>query len=166
MFCDKRATAEGLRQRQLFFSVIGNIRLHELKPMIFYIAACLDSQTLYPTIICFLRNSGIFILQRWLIAVILAIGLTGCSEPVQHDDDLARERAIEFADVALVKHDFDGGYALLSKGAKSHVTVEKFRETLSRLHPDGYPTRITSSGSKPMFNEKAIYVYLSGEALG
>jgi hypothetical protein len=101
-----------------------------------------------------------------LFAVVLAIGLTGCSEPIRHNDDLARKRAIEFAEVALIRRDFDKGYALLSSGAKSHVPVEKFRETLSRLHPDGYPTRITSTGYKPMFNEKAIYVYLTGEASG
>jgi hypothetical protein len=124
------------------------------------------TEALRPDINCFLRNSGIFTVQRCLIAVVLAIGLTGCSEPVQHDDDLARKRAIEFAEIALVRHDFDGGYALLSSGAKSHVTVEKFRETLLRLHPDGYPTRITVTGYKPMFNERAIYVYLSGEASG
>jgi len=124
------------------------------------------TKALRPDVICFPGNSVIFTAQRCLIAVVLAIGLTGCSEPIRHDDELARKRAIEFAEVALVRHDFDGGYALLSSGAKSHVTVEKFRETLSRLHPDGYPTRITSTGFKPMFNEKAIYVYLSGEASG
>ena len=117
-------------------------------------------------VIHFFRNSGIFSLRRCLIAAVLAISLTGCSESIRHDDDLARRRAIEFAEVALIRRDFDGGYALLSSGAKSHVPVEKFRETLLRLHPDGYPTKITVTGYKPMFNEKAIYVYLSGEASG
>lgn len=134
--------------------------------MIFYRAACPDTETLRPDMICCFRNSGIFSLPRCWIAMLLAICLTGCSEPIRHNDDLARKRAIEFAEIALIRRDFDKGYALLSNGAKSHVPVEKFRETLSRLHQDGYPTRITSSGYKPMFNEKAIYVYLTGEASG
>lgn len=134
--------------------------MHSQKP------ARLNIQALCPDAACFRRNSGIFLFGRCLIAVALASWFAGCSEPIRHDDDLARKRAIEFAEVALVKRDFDKGYALLSSGAKSHVPVEKFRETLSRLHPDGYPTRITATGYKPMFNEKAIYVYLSGEASG
>jgi hypothetical protein len=100
------------------------------------------------------------------IAIFVAICFIGCSEPIQHNDDLARKRAIEFAEAALVRRDFDKGYSLLSTGAKTHVSIEKFRETLLRLHQDGYPTKITASGYKPMFNEKAIYVYLTGEASG
>jgi hypothetical protein len=96
----------------------------------------------------------------------VAICFAACSEPIRHDDQLARQRALEFAEVALVRHDFEKGYALLSPEAKLHVPAEKFRETLSRLHQDGYPTKITATGYKPMFNEKAIYVYLSGEAAG
>jgi hypothetical protein len=98
--------------------------------------------------------------------MVLAVCFAGCSEPIKHNEELARKRAVEFAEVALVKRDFDKGYAQLSSGAKSHVPLEKFRETISRLHPDGYPTRVTATGFKPMFNEKAIYVYLSGENSG
>jgi hypothetical protein len=107
-----------------------------------------------------------FRFRIWLIAAVLAAGLSGCSEPIRHNDSLARQRALEFAEVALVRRDFDKGYALLSNGAKSHVPPEKFRETLSRLHEDGYPTKITATGLKAMFNEKAVYVYLTGEASG
>ena len=111
-------------------------------------------------------SCGILRFRLWLIASLLSAGLTSCSEPISHNDSLARQRALEFAEVALVRRDFDKGYALLSNAAKSHVPPEKFRETLLRLHEDGYPTKITATGFKPMFNEKAIYVYLSGEASG
>jgi hypothetical protein len=127
--------------------------------MLYYFALYLGARGLR-------HHRGVFPLQWSLIAVVVASGLTGCSEPIRHDDNLARKRAIEFAEVALLRRDFDKGYALLSNGAKSHVPIEKFRETLLRLHQDGYPARITATGLKPMFNEKAIYVYLSGEASG
>jgi hypothetical protein len=127
--------------------------------MFFYLAVCPDARASR-------QSSGICWFLSWLIVAVVAAGLTSCSEPIRHNDSLARERALEFAEVALVRRDFDKGYALLSNGAKSHVPLEKFRETLLRLHEDGYPTKITATGFKPMFNEKAIYVYLSGEASG
>ena len=76
---------------------------------------------------------------------------------------MAAKRALEFAEVALVKQDFDAAYALLSNKAKSYVTVEKFKETIRRLHPDGYPLTVRTTGFKPMKDEKAIYVYLSAD---
>ena len=126
----------------------------------------LGAQALRPESNCSIRNPESFSLCRCLIAWVLAISFAACSEPIRHNDELAQKRAIEFAEVALIGRDFDKGYALLSSGAKNHVPVDKFRETLARLHPDGYPTRVTAIGHKPMFNEKAIYVYLSGEASG
>jgi hypothetical protein len=104
--------------------------------------------------------------QKLLAPIVAAVCFTGCSEQIRHNDDLARRRAIEFAEVALVRRDFETGYSLLSSGAKTYVSMEKFKETLTRLHPEGYPSKITATGYKPMFSEKAIYVYLTGEGSG
>lgn len=101
---------------------------------------------------------------RWSsFAIALAACFTGCSEPITHNEELAARRALEFAEVALVKHDFDAAYALLSNKAKSYIPVEKFKETIQRLHPDGYPLTVRTTGSKPMLDEKAIYIYLSAD---
>lgn len=107
---------------------------------------------------------GSFSIRQCLIAMILSLGFIGCSPAVKHDEELAKRRALEFAEVVFVRQNIEQGYAQLSDAAKRYVPVEKFRETLSRLHPDGYPTRITVTGYKPMFNEKAIYIFLSGES--
>jgi hypothetical protein len=98
--------------------------------------------------------------------MIMSLGFIGCSPSIKHDEDLAKKRALEFAEVVFVKRNVEQGYAQLSDAAKRYVPVEKFRETLSRLHPDGYPTRVSVTGYKPMFNEKAIYIFLSGENAG
>ncbi len=99
------------------------------------------------------------------LAAILCLGIIGCT-PIRHDEALARKRALEFAEVAFVKPNVEQAYAQLSDEAKRHVSLEKFRETLSRLHPDGHPTRVSVTGYKPIFNEKAVYVFLRGEGSG
>ncbi len=106
-----------------------------------------------------------FSIGRCLMAMVLPFCFIGCS-PIKHDEELAKKRALEFAEVAFVRQNVEQGYARLSDEAKRHVTLEKFRETLSRLHPDGHPTRVSVTGYKPMFNEKMIYVFLSGESSG
>ena len=107
------------------------------------------------------RRLGRFSIRQCLIAMILSLGMMGCS-PIRHDENLAKQRALEFAEIVLVKHNIEQGYAQLSDSAKHYVSEEKFKETISRLHPDGYPTRVTVTGYKPIFNEKVIYIFLSG----
>ena len=108
----------------------------------------------------------LYAIRRSFFLMILAVYFTGCSEPITHNEELAGRRALEFAEVTLVRQDFEKGYAKLSNRSKGYVTMEKFRETISRLHPGGFPTRIKVIGSKPMKDEKAIYIYLSGENSG
>ena len=101
---------------------------------------------------------------RWSsFAIALAACFAGCSDPITHNEELAGKRALEFAEVALVKHDLDAAYALLSNKAKSYIPVEKFKETIRRLHPNGYPLTVRTTGSKPMMDEKAIYIFLSAD---
>ncbi len=111
------------------------------------------------------QRPGSFPVRSFLTGTILCLCLIGCS-PIKHDEDLAKKRALEFAEVAFVRPNVDQAYAKLSDSAKRYVSLEKFRETLSRLQPDGHPTRVSVTGTKPMFNEKAIYVFLSGEGSG
>ncbi len=101
-----------------------------------------------------------------LAAIILCFCSIGCWQSIRHDEALAKKRALEFAEVAFVRLNVEAAYAQLSDAAKRYVSLEKFRETLSRLHPDGHPTRVSVTGYKPMFNEKAIYIFLSGEGSG
>ncbi len=109
-----------------------------------------------------MRNLAL-IVRRCCFAISLAACVTGCSEPIIHNEELAAKRALEFAEVALVKQDLDAAYALLANKAKSYVSAEKFKETIQRLHPDGYPLTVRTTGFKPMKDEKAIYIYLSAD---
>lgn len=112
------------------------------------------------------QRPGRFSIRPCLTAIFVCLCLTGCWQSIRHDEALAKKRALEFADLAFVRPNVEQAYAQLSDAAKRYVSLEKFRETLSRLHPDGHPTRVSVTGYKPMFNEKAIYIFLSGEGSG
>jgi hypothetical protein len=41
--------------------------------------------------------------------------------------------------------------------------LEKFKETMTRLHPRGFPTSVTAKEYQPMPGENALWIYLSGQ---
>jgi len=95
------------------------------------------------------------------------LGLLGCAGKAAHDEALAAKRAVEFAETVFVQNDIDKGYRLLSDGARRHVPLEKFKETVTRMHPKGYPTSVTAREFEPMpGGEKAIYIFLTGDGSG
>jgi hypothetical protein len=101
---------------------------------------------------------------RVLAAYLLTIlGLTGCAESTKQDENLAAQRAIEFARIVLVNKNFDQGYELLSDGGKRHISSAKFKETMIRLHPRGFPTIVTAKEYQAMPGENALWIYLNGQ---
>jgi hypothetical protein len=119
---------------------------------------------------CFMRSELIFIIRRLsgyhLFPLALVIGLAGCVESISHDDVAAGKSAAEFAQVAFVKRDTEKGYALLSDSTKRYVSLEKFKEVISRMHPKAFPKSVTAIEYEPMPGEKAMYVFLEGENVG
>ncbi|HXG51355.1 MAG TPA: hypothetical protein VNN77_08135 [candidate division Zixibacteria bacterium] len=103
-------------------------------------------------------NRAVFaLLSLWVAA-------WGCAGSVDHDGELARRAGEEFAAAVFVERDFDKGYSLLADGARRYVTREKFREVISRLHPGSFPGSVVATDYEPMHGEKALYLYLIGEA--
>jgi len=102
-------------------------------------------------------------LRYYLLIFACIIGCIACGEPINHDAALAGKRAVEFAKIAFVRQDAEKAYALLSSNTKRYVPFEKFKETLSRLHPSGHPSKVSAIEYEPMPGEKAIYIYITGE---
>jgi hypothetical protein len=102
-------------------------------------------------------------IRRLLIIGLLVLALASCAGTVKHDETLAGKRAIEFAQFALINKNFAKGYELLSDGGKRHLSLEKFKETLTRMHPRSFPTKVTAMEFQPMPGEKAIWIYLAGQ---
>jgi hypothetical protein len=97
------------------------------------------------------------------MSLVTIVWLTGCAESTKQDENLAAQRAIEFAQIVLVNKNFDQGYQLLSDGGKRQISLEKFKETMTRLHPRGFPTSVTAKEYQPMPSENALWIYLSGQ---
>jgi predicted ThiF/HesA family dinucleotide-utilizing enzyme len=93
----------------------------------------------------------------------LLIVLTGCAEQFDHDVDLARKGAIEFAEAAFVRRNMDKGHALLADKARSYVPLDKFTEKVKQMHRSGYPDKITALDAVPVKGEKLIHVRLRGQ---
>ena len=103
------------------------------------------------------------IFRALTMSLIAVVWLTGCAESTKQDENLAAQRAIEFAQIVLVNKNFDQGYELLSDGGKRHISLAKFKETMTRLHPRGFPTSVTAKEYQPMPGENALWIYLSGQ---
>src|SRR5689334_20993789 len=81
-----------------------------------------------------------------LVGLAVLWGLPSGCESITHNEELAAKRAEEFAEVALVKQDLDGAYAMMSSKARSYLPLEIFKDTMSKSHPDGYPRMIKVVG--------------------
>src|ERR1051325_9183603 len=103
---------------------------------------------------------------RYFLALLLLASVVSCNKPVEHDPTLAARRAVEFARAAFVRGDIDAAYGLLADSARRYVPLEKFRETVARLHPNGRPSRVSAVEYEPMPGEKGIYIYLVGRDSG
>ena len=102
-------------------------------------------------------------LRRYPLMLALCALAASCAESTQHDENLAAKRAIEFAQATLVNKNFDKGYELLGAAGKRHISLDKFKETVNRLHPRGFPAKVTAKEYQPMPGEKAMWVYLTGQ---
>jgi hypothetical protein len=87
-----------------------------------------------------------------------------CAESTQHDENLAAKRAIEFAQVTFIDKNLEQAYGLLSPGGKRHISLDKFKEAVTRLHPRGFPVKVIAKEYQPMPGEKALWIYLTGQS--
>src|SRR5262245_35864421 len=102
-------------------------------------------------------------LRRYPLMLALFALAASCAESTQHDENLAAKRAIEFAQATLIDKNFDRGYELLAPGGKRHISLDKFKETVTRLHPRGFPSKVTAKEYQPMPGENAVWIYLTGQ---
>jgi hypothetical protein len=94
---------------------------------------------------------------------LITLALASCAGTVNHDETLAAKRAIEFAQSVFINKNFAKGHELLSAGGKRHLSLEKLKETVTRMHPRSFPTKVTATEFQPMPGEKAIWIFLAGQ---
>ena len=98
----------------------------------------------------------------YLFAALLGF-IAACSEPITHNEELAAQRAEEFAETALVKQNFERAYEQMSSKARSYLPLENFKETMIASHKDGYPKAIKATGVRPVKDASTIFVILRGQ---
>lgn len=101
-------------------------------------------------------------LKLLTVMALLAV-MTSCAEQFDHDINLARKGAIEFAEAAFVRRNMDKGYALLADKVRSYVPLDKFTEKVKQMHRSGYPDKITALDAVPVKGEKLVHVRLRGQ---
>jgi hypothetical protein len=107
---------------------------------------------------------AIFMHPRYFLGLALVIlTFVGCADSVRHDETLAAKRALEFTRVAFIDKNLDKAYELLSDGGKRHVPLDNFKQSITAMHPRGYPTKLTAIEYEPMAGEKAIYIFMRGQ---
>jgi hypothetical protein len=104
--------------------------------------------------------------QQFYFLFVSVVCLISCVPSIKHNPELAGRRAVEFAQVALVRQDSEKAYLLLSDKTKGYVPLAKFKETLGRLYPSVRPIRVKATDYEPMPGEKAIYIYITAETAG
>lgn len=61
-----------------------------------------------------------------------------------------------------MQHDLNKGYLLLADKTRAYVPLEKFKETVTFMHPNGYPIEVTAVGAGAVNGEKIVNVSLRG----
>lgn len=99
-----------------------------------------------------------------LSAIVAIALLANCSGSViSHDEDMAAKSAIHFAKVAIVQHDIQNGYSLLSENIKKSTPIEKYSEVLTQMHPASYPLSLTADEFEPIPGQRGMNILLHGE---
>ncbi|GEM_PF-1770001 len=97
------------------------------------------------------------------LAAVLAIFIAACSERITHNEELAAKRAEEFAEIALVKQNFDRAYEQMSSKARGYLPLENFKEAMIGSHRDGFPKTIKATGVRQIKDASTIFVILRGQ---
>lgn len=98
-----------------------------------------------------------------LFTLVLVVVLGGCAEPVKHDEVRAAKRALEFARTIFYEKNLDKGYDSLADGGRRHVPRDKFKQSIAAMHTRDYPAKVSAVEYEPMADEKAIYIFLTGQ---
>jgi hypothetical protein len=95
--------------------------------------------------------------------LVLMVVLASCAAPVKHDQERAAKQALEFGRVIFFQSNPDKGYDMLAEGGRRHVPRDKFKQSIAAMNTGGSPTKLSAVEYEPMADEKAIYIYVTGQ---
>jgi hypothetical protein len=90
--------------------------------------------------------------------------LAGCLQvnKFAHEPSMAAAQAQRFAHTAFIERNSSAAYGLLSADTKAHMSLDQFKDSLSKMHPSQYPSSIQATDYEPLPGQKGMNIYLSG----
>lgn len=105
-------------------------------------------------------------MRRTMVSV-LAAGLAGCMmNVIAHDPQSAANAASEFAQVAFIDRNDAKAHGLLAPAAAAQSPLDQFSEIIDKMHPTGFPEKITATEYEPMPGQRGMMIYLNGVRAG
>src|SRR4051812_2853496 len=101
--------------------------------------------------------------KQLFLLTIFFITLNSCVSVIKHDQEVAAEKAIEFARVAIIDRDFVKASKLLPVERQGPASAKQLEDLITKIHPTSYPTKVTAVEYEPMPGQKAIKLFLVGE---
>jgi len=110
----------------------------------------------------------------WLNLIARTVGLgifvsalsaqAGCLQvnKVNHQPAMAGRKAQQFADAAFVERNSSAAYSLLSQNTRSSLSLDQFKDVVSKMHPSQYPSSVQAIEYEPLMGQKAMNIYLLG----
>ena len=82
----------------------------------------------------------------------------------EHEPAMAAAEAHDFAAIAFVERDTSRAYGLLSPDTKAKMSLDRFKDLVSKMHPKGYPESVEATDYEPMPGQKAMNIFVSGNS--
>ena len=101
-----------------------------------------------------------------LLAAFALLAMSGCFRvnKFEHEPTMAAAEAHNFALIAFVERDAPRAYNLLSPNMKAQMSLDQFKDLVSKMHPSEYPWSIEATDYEPLPGQKAMNIFLSGSA--
>src|SRR4051812_10378630 len=78
-----------------------------------------------------------------------------------HEPTMASAQAQRFADAALIEHDLDAAYALLTPEMKKQLSTQQFKDLLAKMHPSTkYPDAVNATDYEPVPGQRGMNIFL------
>jgi hypothetical protein len=105
-------------------------------------------------------------ISRTGVSLSALIALTGCLQvnQLKHQPAAAGRKAQQFANVAFVERNLDAAYPLLSQNVRNSLTLDQFKDAVSKMHPSEYPLFVRATEYEPLMGQRAMNIYLIGDA--
>jgi hypothetical protein len=101
---------------------------------------------------------------RFLFAALVLVTFSTCVHvnKFAHEPSMAAAQAQKFADTAFIERNPSAAYGLLSPNSKAQMSLDQFKDLLSKLHRSQYPSSVEATDYEPLPGQKGMNIFLSG----